>query len=386
MSAAEYTVKLHASLTELAAHWDELHGSSNPFVDSRFLLALEQHGAVANDLGWQPLHLSLQHRDRVVAAAPGYLTSHSFGDFVYDWGWAQQAQQAGFGWYPKWVIEVPYSPVTGPRLLTRPLLAIAGMDAAGASALMVQAIKQVAAARDIDCVQINYCSTSEAQQLADGGFLIQHDSQFHWQRRGATDFAGFLQQLRSKRRKEIRRERDRVAAQGISHRWVSGADASEEELRFAHLCYEKTFHEKGNFPALTLDCLHRLAHDLGPRLLLCLAASEQAPLAAAICLRSDSRLYGRYWGSIAEIDCLHFETCYYQGIDYCLAHGLDVFEPGAGGGHKLQRGFVPTSVYTCHWFQQPALRAMMHQQMQAEAQLRQAFGHADSAVTPYKRQ
>ena len=380
MSSAEYTIRQHGSLVELAASWNQLHGSSNPFIDSRFLLALEQHGAVDNDLGWQPFHLSLQHGEELLAAAPGYLTSHSFGDFVYDWGWAQQAQQAGFGWYPKWVIEIPYSPVTGPRLLTQNSL-----DHEATVPTLVQAIFQLATAHGIDCVQINYCAADDARLLAELGFLVQCDSQFHWHRYGASDFDGFLQRLRNKRRKNIRRERDKVKAQGIHHRWINGTEASSDELLFAHLCYQKTFHEKGNFPALTLDCLHAIARGLGERFLLCLAASGENPVACAISLRSDNRLYGRYWGCIREIDCLHFETCYYQGIDYCLQLGLDVFEPGAGGGHKLQRGFLPATVYSCHWFRQPKLQAMMRRQIQAEARLRQSFASEERGQTPYKR-
>ncbi len=372
---------MHTSLTGLAAQWESLHGSSNPFLDHRLLLALEQHGAVSNELGWQPFHISLQQGDRVLAAAPGYLTSHSFGDFVYDWSWAQLAQQAGFNWYPKWVIEVPYSPVTGPRLLT----AASGLDHRVAATMLSRAIRELASSRGIDCVQINYCPRNDADMLAAQGFLIQRDQQYHWQRRGDTSFAGFLQRLRSKRRKEIRRERDKVAAQGIRHRWVNGQDASAGDLLFAHHCYRNTFHQKGNLPVLSLDCLHAIARGLGQRFLLCLAQTARSPVACAICMRSDSRLYGRYWGSVGVTDCLHFETCYYQGIEYCLDNRLDVFEPGAGGGHKLQRGFLPVDVYTCHWFRHPQLHSMMRNQIQAEASLRQASAAEVNALSPYKR-
>jgi len=381
LSSAEYTADLHGSLTELAATWDSLHDSSNPFISSQFLLALEKHGAVANNLGWQPFHLALQQSNKLLAAAPGYLTSHSFGDFVYDWGWAQQAQQAGYNWYPKWVIEVPYSPVTGARLLTR----ASGLDHPAAAAMLVQAILQAANARAIDCVQINYCDAADATLLAELGFLIQRDTQFHWHRQGETDFDGFLQHLRTKRRKEIRRERNKVAKQGIRHRWVSGAEARDDDLRFAHSCYEKTFHEKGNFPALTLDCLHSIADGLGERFLLCLAETSEMPVACAICLRSDTHLYGRYWGCRKELDCLHFETCYYQGIEYCLDNGLDVFEPGAGGGHKLQRGYRPVTTYSAHLLPDPRFRdavaRFLEQERYHEAQLRAAYAEAG----PFKK-
>ena len=381
LSTAEYSARVHSSLDDLSSQWEALHDSSNPFIDSRFLLALEQHGAVANELGWQAFHLSLQQGDELLAAAPGYLTAHSFGDFVYDWGWAQQAQQAGFNWYPKWVIEIPYSPVTGPRLLT----CGSSLTHSAGVAMLVQAIHQLAAARGIDCVQVNYCDAADAAMLAEQGFLVQQDQQFHWQRQGENDFVEFLQNLRSKRRKEIRRERQKIVHQGIAHRWINGAEASDEDLLFAHLCYQKTFHSKGNFPALTLECLHNLARALGDRFLLCQAMHDATLAACAIFLRSQQRLYGRYWGCLQEFDSLHFETCYYQGIEYCLAHGLDVFEPGAGGGHKLQRGFLPANVYCCHWFREPDLQAMMRRQMRAEARLRESFAADEMELTPYKR-
>ncbi len=383
MAGIEYSAQTHTSLHQLAAHWDDLHGSQNPFIASGFLLALEDHGALDNNLGWQACHLAVQQDQQFYAAAPGYLTTHSFGDFVYDWDWAQMAAQAGFSWYPKWVIEAPYSPVTGPRLLT-PMTADGQIDLQ-ARKLLIQAIQQLADQRQIACVQVNYCSVHEAELLAANGFLINRDQQFHWQCNNATDFDGFLERLRNKRRKEIRRERNKVKAQGITHHWINGVQASPQDLSFMHQCYVKTFHEKGNFPAISLACLQAMAKHLGERLLICMASLHGQAIAAALMLRSDTHLYGRYWGAMGDYDCLHFETCYYQGIEYCLEHGLDVFEPGAGGGHKYHRGFTPVDVYTCHWFPEPQLRQLMAAQLLYEAKLRHSYEIKDRQFTPFKR-
>ncbi len=306
------------------------------------------------ELGWLPLHLGIYQSEQLVAACAGYLTSHSFGDFVYDWQWANIAARHDIDWYPKWVIEVPYSPVTGARLHT-------GGHIQQLTGVLIQAITQIAEQQQFACVQINYCRPEEAQLLDQAGFIMRPDTQLHWRNNQYRNFNDFLNDLTSKRRKEVRRERNKVAAADIQHIWISGQDADDELIRFVHHCYQKTFCEYGNYPALNQAFLQHICRQLGDQVQFCIAGRNGSRLASAIFLRSPSHLYGRYWGSIEEIDCLHFETCFYQGIEFCIKHGIQVFEPGAGGGHKLNRGFLPQTIYTAHWIQDPVLKHTLSQ-------------------------
>lgn len=350
------TAQLHSSINDLcsADQWQQLTGQENPFTRHAFLQALEQHAAVDKELGWLPQHIGIYADDKLQAACAGYLTSHSFGDFVYDWNWAQIAAQQGIDWYPKWVIEVPYSPVTGSRLQC-------GESHSRWHAITADTLIEIAQQQQLPCVQVNYCSAIEARALADAGFIIRSDMQLHWQNNGYQDFTDFLAELSSKRRKETRRERRKVVAQGITHRWVSGSDSTSEERRFIHACYHKTFSEYGNHPALTIGFFDDISQSLGDQVQFCLAEFNEQKVACAIFLRSASHLYGRYWGALAAIDCLHFETCFYQGIEYCIKNGLQRFEPGAGGGHKLNRGFLPAPIYTAHYVRDPVLRSLLEQ-------------------------
>ncbi len=332
--------------------WSQLHTSNHPFTSYGFLHALEQHGAVDNQLGWQPQHLAIYQADELVAACIGYLTSHSFGDFVYDWNWARLAQMQGIEWYPKWVIEVPYSPVSGDRLHTQ-------NNSSTFKQALINGLIQITQQQQLSCLQVNYCQQHEARLLQQAGFIINPITQLHWHNNHYQSFADFCQALTRKRRKETLRERRKVQQQGITHRWVSGSDATDSDIHIAHSCYQKTFCEYGNYPALTENFWQDICRNLGSAIQFCIAKHADTDIACALFLQSDTRLYGRYWGSLQTIDCLHFETCFYQGIEFCIEHGLQVFEPGAGGGHKLNRGFLPETVYTAHWINDPCLRVTL---------------------------
>lgn len=342
-----------------------------------FLQALEQHGAVDNDLGWQPQHLGVYQGDELVAACAGYLTGHSFGDFVYDWNWARIARMQGIDWYPKWVIEVPYSPVTGPRLL-------ADDDSDDFRRALINGLLQIAGQQQLACLQVNYCRSGEAELLQQAGFILRPDTQLHWHNQNYQCFDDFLASLTSKRRKETRRERRKIADQNIHHRWVSGIDASAEDIFFAHACYQKTFSEYGNYPALSTAFFEQTCQSLGGQIQFCIAADDHQNLGCAIFLRSAERLFGRYWGCLEQRDCLHFETCFYQGIDYCVQHGLQAFEPGAGGGHKLNRGFLPHTIYTAHWIADPELRGMLSHLAGEEDRLDRESRQHISEHTPFR--
>jgi len=332
-----------------AAQWDALHDRRNPFVSHAFLAGLEQHGCLRPEWGWQPCHMTLWRGDELAAAVPGYLKHNSHGEFVFDHAWADAYARHGLAYFPKWLGAVPYSPVTGPRLLAR--------DAADRR-LLLEAIAAHVRAQGLSSAHVNFHAAAEDTAF-DADWLRRADVQFQWQRRpGWQDFDGFLASMDHKHRKNIRQERARVARSGIGFRVVHGDEASASDLDAMHGFYLQTFAGYGNAPALTLPFLRHLATAMPRHLVIFLAEQDGEPIAGALCLRGGDTLYGRYWGG-AALPGLHFETCYYQGIDYCLREGLQRFEPGAQGEHKLARGFLPTLVRSRHWV--------------ADAQFRQAL-------------
>ena len=328
------------SLAEVgAAQWDALHDRRNPFVSHAFLAGLEQHGCLRPEWGWQPCHITLWRGDELAAAVPGYLKHNSHGEFVFDHAWADAYARHGLAYFPKWLGAVPYSPVTGPRLLAR--------DAADRR-LLLEAIAAHVRAQGLSSAHVNFHAAAEDTAF-DTDWLRRADVQFQWQRRpGWQDFDGFLASMDHKHRKNIRQERARVARSGIGFRVVHGDEASAADLDAMHGFYLQTFAGYGNAPALTLPFLRHLATAMPRHLVIFLAEQDGEPIAGALCLRGGDTLYGRYWGG-AALPGLHFETCYYQGIDYCLREGLQRFEPGAQGEHKLARGFLPTLVRSRHW-------------------------------------
>lgn len=343
-------VRTLTSLSEVASSaWDALHDGSNPFVSHAFLSGLEQHNCLRPDWGWQPLHLTLWRGDELIAAAPGYLKYNSHGEFVFDHAWANAYARNGLDYFPKWLGAAPYSPVTGPRLL-----ACTDEDRRA----LCDAIVAHVQAEQLSSAHINF-HLPEESPCFEGDWLQRSDVQFQWQRQiGWNTFDDFLASMNHKHRKNIRQERAKVAAAGIRFIVRHGDEASADELRTMHGFYLRTFAEYGNAPALTLPFLHHLAVQMPRQLVLFLAMQDDEPIAGALCLRGGGTLYGRYWGG-TTLPGLHFETCYYQGIEYCLREGLQRFEPGAQGEHKLARGFLPTSVYSQHWVADPQFRAAL---------------------------
>lgn len=344
-------IRLHRALSEIpATAWDALHDGRNPFIAHAFLHGLEATGCLRPDWGWTPCHLGLWDGERLVAAAPGYLKDNSHGEFVFDHAWAEAYARHGLHYYPKWLCAVPYSPVTGPRLL--------GRDAAARAALP-EAMREWVARAGLSSAHVNFhLESDEAAFGAD--WLLREDIQFHWRNPGHWHgFEDFLAALDHKHRKNIRQERRKVADAGIRFRIVHGDEASEDDLAAMHGFYLQTFADYGNAPALTLDFLRHLARTMPRQLVLVLAERAGRTIAGALCLRGGDTLYGRYWGVIELHPGLHFETCYYQGITYCLREGLARFEPGAQGRHKLARGFLPVAVRSRHWIAEPRFAAAL---------------------------
>ncbi|MGV6493069.1 GNAT family N-acetyltransferase [Stenotrophomonas rhizophila] len=327
-----------------AADWDGLHDGSNPFVRHAFLAGLEQHGCLRPEWGWRPRHFTLWDGDALVAAIPGYLKDNSHGEFVFDHAWANAYARHGLDYFPKWLGAVPYSPVTGPRLLARD-----DVDRAALAEILRAEVQRIG----WSSAHVNFHRAEEDATFG-ADWMLREDIQFQWHNPGEwRDFGDFLAAMDHKHRKNIRQERAKLARSGVTYRIVHGDDASEDDLLAMHGFYLQTFAEYGNAPALTLPFLRHLAAAMPRQLVIFLAHSDGVPVAGALCLRGADTLYGRYWGG-ATLPGLHFETCYYQGIEYCLREGLTRFEPGAQGEHKLARGFLPTAVRSRHWVAEPA--------------------------------
>jgi len=333
--------RTHDSLAGIpAASWDALHDGANPLVAHAFLEGLEATGCLRPQWGWAPRHVALWEGDRLVAAAPGYLKTNSHGEFVFDHAWAHAYARHGLDYYPKWLGAVPYSPVTGPRLLAR--------DEATRRALL-DAIVDDARALGLLSAHVNFHGAGEDPAFADD-WLARSDIQYHWRNEaGWPDFEAFLADMDHRHRKNIRQERAKVRRAGVGFRVLHGDEADARDLAAMHRFYLETFADYGNAPALTLEFLRHLAATMPRALVLVLADLDGETIAGALCLRGRDTLYGRYWGATRQVPGLHFETCYYQGIEYCLREGLGRFEPGAQGEHKIARGFLPSFVRSRHW-------------------------------------
>lgn len=355
--------------------WDALHDGRNPFISHAFLAGLEIHGCLRADWGWEPRHLSLWDGDRLLAAAPGYRKTNSHGEFVFDHAWAQAYARHGMDYFPKWLGAVPYSPVTGPRLLAR--------EACDRRALLA-AIVAHAREQGMSSAHVNFPDDQDAAAF-DPGWLARTDVQYHWRNEsGWSDFEGFLAAFDHKHRKNIRQERAKVQRAGVGFRVVHGDEASEADLQAMFAFYLLTFRDYGNSPALTLDFFRHLATHLPRQLVLFLAEVDGQAIAGALCLRGGDTLYGRYWGARANLPGLHFETCYYQGIDYCLRNGLRVFEPGAQGEHKIARGFLPRFVHSRHWIADADFADALAHWCTEETQAVHRYAATLAAHSPFK--
>ena len=373
-----YDARFLPSLADVCARdWDALHDGRNPFVAHAFLHGLESQGCLRRDWGWTPHHLTLWEGDTLVAAAPGYLKDNSHGEFVFDHAWAHAYARYGRDYYPKWLCAVPYSPITGPRLLAQ--------DAAHRKALLT-AVRDEVLRLGLSSAHVNFHAEEEDDAFA-SDWLPRIDVQYHWRNPGHwRDFDGFLADFDHKHRKNIRQERAKVQRAGVVIRTVHGDEATAADLEAMFGFYLRTFQDYGNSPALTLPFLQHLAQTMPRQLVMFLADHDGRTIAGALCLRGHDTLYGRYWGAEAPLPGLHFETCYYQGIAYCLREGLARFEPGAQGEHKIARGFLPAWVRSRHWIADPEFAGALAHWCDEESQAVRRYARTLQSHSPFKQQ
>ncbi|MFX0545151.1 GNAT family N-acetyltransferase [Roseovarius sp. S1116L3] len=366
---SEITIRAHGDLSGIpAAAWDACacpeaaDGArpNDPFTTYRFLKALEDSGSVGPGTGWQAQYLTAEQDGRIIACAPLYAKSHSQGEYVFDHGWADVYQRAGGRYYPKLQMSVPFTPVTGRRFLTRP-----GFEDLGRAALVEGAL-QIGEQNGLSSVHVTFCTAAEAEAGAEMGLMRRTGQQFHWVDEGYEDFDGFLAALSARKRKNIRKERRTAQAFGGRIAHLTGDDIRPEHWDAVWQFYQDTGARKWGTPYLTRQ-FFEIAHDtLRDDILLILAMEDERPVAGAVNLIGASALYGRYWGCTRDHPCLHFELCYYQAIDYALAHGLTRVEAGAQGEHKLARGYLPVATHSLHWVRDPGFAEAVLQYLRAE--------------------
>ena len=356
LPANSYTATIHATTAAIpAAVWNSLVPSiagkpDNPFLDHAFFLALEQSGCATGKTGWQPQHITIDDAEgKPIGLMPLFLKSHSMGEYVFDHGWANALERAGGHYYPKLQCSVPFTPATAPKLL------VPSGDA-NIEAALLSAAQQLAIQRDASSVHATFVPEEQADLIESDGWLKRVDTQFHWHNEGFATFDDFLETLSSRKRKTIRRERRDALGDGLTVKWLSGADLREEHWDAFYAFYEDTGARKWGRPYLNREFFSRLNATMADRIVLMLAYDGREAIAGAINFLGKDRIYGRNWGCTREVPFLHFELCYYQAIDYAIAHKLDVVEAGAQGEHKLARGYAPATTYSVHWIAHRGLR------------------------------
>lgn len=343
--------------------WDALAAGASPFLSHPYLSALEDTGCASVDTGWAPQHLLVLQQGRPVAAMPLYLKRHSWGEYVFDWSWADAYRQYGMAYYPKLVTSVPFTPSSGPRLLMAP-----DVDRAALTTASADAVKARAKTLGASSWHVLFPTQQEHALLADAGLRPRIGCQYHWYNRGYECFEDFLATFNSRKRKNLRKEREAVRGAGIHFRHLTGHAITPALWQTFYGFYQSTYEVRGQQGYLTPAFFEQLGRTMPDNLLLVLALHEDTPIAAALSLRDDTTLYGRYWGSRADYQFLHFETCYYQGIDYCITQGLQRFDSGAQGEHKIQRGFEPIITYSNHWIADPRFAAAIGDFLVREAE------------------
>jgi uncharacterized protein len=381
-SGEAITVKLAERIDEIGeAAWDSCAGSDNPFLTYAFLHALEASNSASAETGWLPQHLVAEDScGRVVGVVPMYLKSHSYGEYVFDHGWADAYRRAGGRYYPKLQVSVPFTPVNGQRILVAE-----HPDRAAVRDTLIGALVKVAERRRVSSLHVTFCTGEEAAAFAEAGFLIRSGFQYHWENRGYRSFDDFLAALNHGKRKSIRKERRDVAAQGVEVVALSGAALKPEHWDAFFEFYHATSDRKWGSPYLTRDFFTRLQATMADSVVLMLARKDGRWVAGALNLVGGNTIYGRNWGSYGDFRFLHFETCYYRAIDIAIERGLARVEAGAQGEHKIQRGYLPEPTWSAHWIRDGAFRDAVAHFLKQETAL---IGHEMAELrqhSPFKQ-
>ncbi|NOT13147.1 MAG: N-acetyltransferase [Methylococcaceae bacterium] len=339
-----YVTQITSIKDIVADQWNTVAGMDYPFLRHEFLLALEQSGSISEQTGWQSRHLLIWQDQELIALMPLYLKGHSRGEYVFDQQWAQAFQQMGQSYYPKWLTAIPFTPCQGPRIAIKETV-----NQIQVMQLALTYIQDTATQPTISSWHCLFLLPQQKDQLESLGLAIREDVQFHWFNKEYRTFDDFLQTFSASKRKMIRRERRKVEEQGICLLQIAGKDVTEAQWRDFYQLYTLTYLKKGMQPYLQAAFFPTCAALMGEQLLLVLAIKDQQTVGAALSFVGKDTLYGRYWGCYEEFDFLHFEACYYQGLEYCIAHGLQQFDSGAQGEHKIARGFEPITTYSAHW-------------------------------------
>ncbi|MET0542843.1 MAG: GNAT family N-acetyltransferase [Variovorax sp.] len=390
--ADENVLRIHAAPAEIdAAAWNAMlaqQTAPSPFMRHEYLDALHASASAVPASGWTASFATLWQGDQLTGACPLYVKDHSYGEYVFDWAWANAYEQHGLAYYPKAVAAVPFTPGPGSRLLAR--------DAAS-RALLVQGLVQWCKQAELSSLHLLFGADEDIAACADAGLMLRHTVQFHWTNDSWPDFDAFLASLSHDKRKKIRQERRKVADAGVTFRWARGAEIASADWDFFYRCYARTYHEHGNAPYLQPDFFRRMAATMPESWLLFIAERGGQPIASSlIALSADETradgsrgplvAYGRYWGALERVDCLHFEACYYQPLQWCIAHGVQRFEGGAQGEHKMARALMPVKTTSAHWLAHPSFADAIERFLEREGEgIAHYMEHLDER-SPFKAQ
>ena len=367
----DYVIRVLDSPDQVnAADWNDLlrlQSEPSPFMRHEYLHALHASGSATPETGWTPRFITLEQDGALVAACPLYLKTHSYGEYVFDQAWANAYAQHGLGYYPKALVAVPFTPVPGSRLLAR---------GATERSLLLQALIEWCKAEQLSSLHLLFCSVDDLQACEQAALMLRHTVQFHWNNNNYRDFDDFLTSLSQEKRKKIRQERRKVADAGVNFRCATGAAITPQDWDFFYRCYERTYLEHGNAPYLSREFFRMMAGTMPENWLLFVAQRQGQDIAASLIAIDASgavpAAYGRYWGALERVDCLHFEACYYQPLQWCIAQGYQRFEGGAQGEHKMARALLPVKASSAHWLAQPEFAAAVERFLEREDQ---GIGH-----------
>jgi uncharacterized protein len=372
---------VHKSIDELNAHeWNALDGDRNPFLRHEFFAALEHTGCIGLQTGWDPCYFTLRDSRGLAAAVPAFRKAHSYGEFVFDFAWAQAYSRIGSRYYPKLTVAVPFTPATGPRLLVR-----ADLDRPGVAKRLLADIEAYTSSHSISSVHALFLDEPAQLACEQAGWLIRRDCQFHWTNHDYASFDAYLETFTADKRKKARRERRRVAEAGIVFETRMGPELDERTLDQVYAFHRDTFLRHGHEPYLTRAFFSEAARTMGDALMVKLAVKAGRPVAAAIFFWSQAALFGRYWGASDDFNSLHFEACYHQGIEFCIEHRVARFEPGTQGEHKVSRGFEPTLTWSAHFIANRRFRDAIEDYLAREGASVDAYAEEVQTHVPYKQ-